>query len=240
MAESHRTYDNRLRFLEKDIVDQRGKIQNQDTRNDNHSAKLKYLERALQEMKAENDALFDEVVHLKSDGIRSRMDDEYRYEHPRLRFDEMNDTYKYQNSSLQHGDQWVNKENEKAESDRNEFQNIAPEEELPESLRLHGYYRFKAIPYRRQMLLNDNYELISPRGGVTQRQKDNEKQDDKLYGTYSKHLNKSDAVRPPLKTYFCSCLALKLTFAFSWCLELELDIKHFCHSLVFMFTCMFA
>jgi hypothetical protein len=35
------------------------------------------MEKELQEIKAENDVLFDEVVTLKSKGIKSRIDDEY-------------------------------------------------------------------------------------------------------------------------------------------------------------------
>lgn len=220
MAESHRTYDTRLRFLERDIVDQRGKLENFDTRNDTHSAKLKRLERDLNEMKAENEALFDEVVNLKSDGIRSRLDNEYRYEYPRKVKDECRDKYKYPNSPLQHNNQWLNHDNDKRDTDTNTFQNITPEEEIPESLRLHGYYRFKAIPYQRQMLLNDNYELISPRGAA-QRQKEHDRIEMhegnfKPYAspTFHKHLTNRDAVSPPLNIKYSFAFSVNINFCF--------------------------
>ncbi|XP_071173718.1 uncharacterized protein [Mytilus edulis] len=43
--------------------------------------------------------------------------------------------------------------------------------DIPESSRLKGYYRFKQIPYHNRMLLNDNYDKISP-PGAAQHKKD--------------------------------------------------------------------
>lgn len=161
MAEGYRTYDYRLRHLENNLVDQDGKLYQYHNRNDTHSARLKMMEKELQEIKAENDVLFDEVVSLKSKGIKSRMDDEYVRDIRQSKRPEgvSNVRYNISDSRIQEP---VNNE---LKMDLGQDDMYYSDEDVPESSRTQGYYRFRSIPYYNRMLLNDNYSKhISPRG----------------------------------------------------------------------------
>ncbi|CAG2256459.1 unnamed protein product [Mytilus edulis] len=172
MAERYRTYDSRLRFLENNLVNHDGKLDKYKSRNDTHSAKLKMMERELQEVKAENDVLYGEVVALKSDGIKSRMENEFQRDvrsPQRPIYEQYNTKNDVINSQMQHTNDASRivprlKDDFDYEYDFNDV-------DIPESSRLKGYYRFKQIPYHNRMLLNDNYDKISP-PGAAQHKKD--------------------------------------------------------------------
>lgn len=163
MAEGYRTYDYRLRHLENNLVNHDGKLDAFSTRNKTHSARLQMMERELQEIKAENDVLFDEVVNLKSQGIRSRMEDEINRDNRHSgHFNELETK----------GNDYIIDPKIKQEPLHNQLKMDLPpndiyfsDDDLPDTSRFKGYYRFKSIPYQNRMLLNDNYpKNISPRG----------------------------------------------------------------------------
>ena len=182
MAEQHRTYDYRLQHLENNLVNHDGKLDKFDARNDTHSAKLKMMERELQEIKAENEALFDEVVSMRYRGLKNKIEDEMKNETYRSQYRQEGEAdAKYRNVDTQTPTQETFDDRLKLDfrQDQENFDRDYHDEDYPDTSRSKGYYRFKSIPYQNRMLLNDNYnqnqQNISPRHGEAQRKKEYDK-----------------------------------------------------------------
>lgn len=61
-----RTYHSRMQSLERNLADHDNRFNQFDARNETHSAKLKTLERQLEDLKFDNSRLYNEVVSLRS------------------------------------------------------------------------------------------------------------------------------------------------------------------------------
>jgi chromosome segregation ATPase len=62
-----KTYHYRMQSLEKDLAGHDSRFNEFGARNDTHSAKLRTLERQLEDLKFDNSRLYNEVASLRSD-----------------------------------------------------------------------------------------------------------------------------------------------------------------------------